>query len=648
MNSSVLKRRVAVITDNDSDMLFLLRTIDQDLLVIKPKDAATVEWNDFDSIAILGGAADKPLILPPSARVKIEQAYNSGKRVFAEFVGSVGDLYFELPASTRYARLVVAKQDWLADEPVGALIDDQCGERLRPHEFTYAKVKPLLYYSVSQAHGKIEPNDMNEQDMIRERALWFEAEEQLLVCAFRLANFSKARHAPLSRTQKLVSFIINWLYGFEISNQIEQFPRHYKTHIISTDEVTPIAIRSSAKHALNWVKQTNILIDDGRGGALEGLGTEIDYNGQQRISPVLRADCIGELGLLFWLHSIAEDDPYSDSVSHHLSDYILDYYVNKEPGPLYGMMRWTDEAWGVCYQDDVARAILPRLLRSYYEQTTNRIDECSDILNFLLSTTGTDGTRKSRTDNNLLTPDELHKLQTTPGDTPSAHYNAYYYAALCIAYQLNKREDYKAAAIKGLSAIMSVYPNTKREQSQTQELCRLILPLAWLYEITKEEQHLQWLYQVSHDLQAFVHPSGAYIEWDEGYGAAMRHEGGSGESSLLGRNGDPVTDQLYSNNWLPIGWMQAYFITGDDWFKERWTETVRFMLSSQIHSVDPMIDGCWTRAFDVELMEVYGNPADVGWGPWAVESGWTVAEIASGLYMGLLEEKLKSVHQRQR
>ena len=44
-------------------------------------------------------------------------------------------------------------------------------------------------------------------------------------------------------------------------------------------------------------------------------------------------------------------------------------------------------------------------------------------------------------------------------------------------------------------------------------------------------------------------------------------------------------------------------------------------------------------------MEVYGLPNDVGWGPWAIESGWTVAEIAAGLYSGLLKEQLKGFYQ---
>lgn len=286
----------------------------------------------------------------------------------------------------------------------------------------------------------------------------------------------------------------------------------------------------------------------------------------------------------------------------------------------------------------------PHLFRCLYEGTSERLKYCEDVLLFLVRTTGTDGTRRSRTDNNLLTEEELERLRTTPGNLPSAHYNAYYYAALCLAYRLTGRELFRETAVKGLSSIMAVYPVTKREQSQTQELCRLILPLTWLYAVTGSEEHREWLYRAANDLQAFAHESGAYVEWDDGYLAAMRHKAGEGESSLLARNGDPVADLLYSNNWLPLAWIQAYFVTGDRWFRRKWLDTVRFMLGAQIVSSDPQIDGAWARALDVERMEVFGSPADSGWGPWAIESGWSVAEIAAGLLMGLLEDELLPLH----
>ena len=39
-------------------------------------------------------------------------------------------------------------------------------------------------------------------------------------------------------------------------------------------------------------------------------------------------------------------------------------------------------------------------------------------------------------------------------------------------------------------------------------------------------------------------------------------------------------------------------------------------------------------------MEVYGVANDIGWAPWSVETGWTMAEICSGLMMGLMEDEL--------
>nr|WP_027092942.1 hypothetical protein [Cohnella thermotolerans] len=647
------KRRLAAIASADSDLLSCMKMLDPRLTIVHPKDALALADHPADAYAILGGTEPYPLLLPPPVRTFIEREIAAGKRVFAEFAGSIGNVYFEAPSSTRYVRLAVASEGWLDGEPRGGLIDDQCGERLRPHAFTCSKKAPLLSYVNVQAHDRTPPNEeWNAEAADRERALWFEQNDCLLVCAFRLAMFSRARHAPHDRVRKLVRYILGWLYGQEIPDF--EFPRHYRLAAaiappsggqrLSGPEPAAGEIRTGAERALGWAERAGILQNEGKDGALEGLGTEIDYSGRQRVSRIRRADCIGELALAYWLHSRVSGDSRSDRISGRLAGYVLDHFVCREPGPLFGMMRWTDEAWGVCYQDDAARALLPHLFRCLYEGTTERLKECEDVLLFLIRTTGTDGTRPSRTDNHLLTEEALERLRTTPGNLPSAHYNAYYYAALSVAYRLTGREQFRETAIKGLSSIMAVYPATRREQSQTQELCRLILPLSWLYAVTGSEEHREWLYRVAGDLQAFAHDSGAYVEWDEGYLAAMRHRAGEGESSLLARNGDPVADLLYSNNWLPLAWIQAYFVTGDRWFRQKWLETVRFFLGAQIVSPDSQIDGAWARALDVERMEVFGSPADSGWGPWAIESGWTVAEIAAGMLMGLLEDELLPLH----
>jgi hypothetical protein len=161
--------------------------------------------------------------------------------------------------------------------------------------------------------------------------------------------------------------------------------------------------------------------------------------------------------------------------------------------------------------------------------------------------------------------------------------------------------------------------------------------LCWVSDLP---EHREWLYRVAKDLQRFRHPKGGYIEWDTNY-TAMCAGVEDGESSVLSENGDPIMDLLYSLNWLPTGFAVAYYTTGDEWFKQLWTEICQFLANIQIKSGNPLINGIWPRAFDADLREVYGVPNDVGWAPWSVESGWTVAEIASGMILGLMEEEVK-------
>ena len=186
--------------------------------------------------------------------------------------------------------------------------------------------------------------------------------------------------------------------------------------------------------------------------------------------------------------------------------------------------------------------------------------------------------------------------------------------------------------------IMSLYPETRRQQSETEEMCRLILPLAVLYQATGEERHRAMLYRLTNDLQKRRHPSGGYCEWDTGYKAACARTP-SGECSLLTENGYPVADLLYSVNWLPVGFAAAFRATGDRLFYDLWRDVAAFWLNAQIHSADPKTDGSWCRTFDLESKEAYGCPHGAGWGPLCSESGWTDAEILMGL---MLPEILKN------
>lgn len=234
--------------------------------------------------------------------------------------------------------------------------------------------------------------------------------------------------------------------------------------------------------------------------------------------------------------------------------------------------------------------------------------------------------------------EELAALKKAGSGSPCAHFNAYYHAALLLAYRAGGREEYLTCAERGLATLMARYPETRRETSETEEACRLIFPLAVLYGVTGKEEHYAWLVRVSEDLEARRHPSGGYAEWDTGYRAhcSRNHKG---ECALLAENGDPVADLLYSNNWLPLGFAYAYLVTGEVRFHTLWCRIASFLLSAQIVSEDEALDGAWARAFDMEAWENYGMPHDIGWGPSCIESGWTVGEILMGLLWMQLAER---------
>ncbi|RKN70107.1 hypothetical protein [Paenibacillus ginsengarvi] len=629
-------QKIAVITTEPSDFSELLaRQKGVEAVMIRPEESPSLE--QYDAIAILGGVSKLPLLLPARMRVAVEAQLQKGKKVFAEYVGSIGHVYCESPVSTRFERLAVCADGQIEGLHKGDLIEDQCNVRLKPYSSFCSHSLPILQYVKKHAHDRVEM-DEGVTAAICDRGLWFDNPEHLMICSFRLASAVRARFAPRDSAVKLLAYIVGWLIDAEADMSGLEFP--YTVGSRNPDAPLTEQVKAAAGKALGWFERSGVVYDEGRSGALEGPGTEIYPDGTQRMGRIHRVDCIGEIALPYFLHSMLASDERSLAVASNLQNLVYEQFQCKEEGPLRGMIRWTEEAWGVCYQDDVARAIIPQLLRCLYTGSREHLDDIVEALDFLIRTTGTDGTRVYRTDNVKLTPEKLEQLRTTPGNLMSAHYNAFYYGALLLAYKLTGNKRFRGAAVKGLEAIMSVYPETKREQSETQEYCRLIMPLAWLVWVTGEATHREWLYRVSGDLQKFKHDCGAYLEWDDGYRASMRHEIGKGESSLIAKNGDPVIDLLYSNNWLPLGFIQAYFVTKDAHFKWLWEQLAGFLVSAQIHSGDPMIDGAWARAFDAEKAEVFGSPADVGWGPWSIESGWTMAEITSGLMMGLLEERL--------
>lgn len=646
--------KLCIISQASSDLSRLLALTCPGSTFLTFAEAARADLNYYDAFALLCGTQGGNQSLLPGLRNKVEEQIRQGKRFFSEFCQVIGNLRSYDVKSTRYERPVVlpgSLPSFSLEE--GLILDEQSNERL---VYFNATGQALLQY-VSNPTGFYKLEDASKISPQGEDYAFFLEGDNLLVASFRICNFAKARFAPARQWSRLLADLVSWLGG---SCQPEDVLALLQTSYQLSEQAD---LAQCVQKGIAWFFNADMLVWQNSlpYAVKEGLGTHVYADGSQQILAVPRADCVGELALAFYLYHLYSKETRFLTWSDSLMQLVLDSQVKE--GSHAGMMRWTQTSWWVCYQDDAARALLlPVMLRALLSQDKSQLGPVKDCLDFLLATTGQDGLRFCRTDylaedqdaykvmgvawdeekqkwgkhsaeKGVYTQKELQEMAT---GCVSAHYNATYLASLLLYYHLTGERKYFTAGVKGLAAIMASYPITAREHSQTQELCRLILPLALLWQTSDKAEHKAWLYQVSRDLENLRHPAGGYMEWDTGYIAVCAGVEG-GESSVLARNGDPVTDLLYSANWLPLGFGLAYYFTKDQYFKDLRDDINNFFAKAQLASPNPLLNGAWPRSLDLDRREVYGVPNDIGWAPWSIESGWTVSEILSGLLLALLE-----------
>jgi len=652
--------KILIVSKRESELSRLLCKAAEEYAFYVPGELPEAsELEKYDAFAILGGVEEEPLILWQDEKELLEAQLKRGARFLVEYIYGFGDYRSNGSTSkTRYARPVLMNNAVLGTNlQIGTLFDEQSNERILPLA-TGRSCMPILQYADNPKGFYCMPKAEEMKADESRFALW-EENAGLLVCTFRMANFASAKFAPQRIWGEMIAAIVNWLDGnCESLDVTEMMQEAYR---LRKSVETPAEV---ARQAMQWFMDADMVVE--RKGTpycvLEGLSAHVRPDGTHEIGRGCRPDCTGEAALMFYLKSRLDQDDKALTFANGFRKFPTDGQIKS--GLHAGFVSWTPNAYFACYQDDVARGfLLPELWRAYLSKDHSQLESVKLTLDYLLSTTGSDGLRVCRTDYKTLENEQLHcmtvrrndgekwkkwswsNLDTTakglssmPSGCPSAHYNAYYLASLLLYGKITGKKAYIAAGEKGLASLMSYYPETAREHSQTQELCRLILPLALLYWVTEDEEKKTWLYKVTEDLMVFAHPNGGYKEWDEGYIATCAGVA-DGESSVLSENGDPVADMLYSLNWLPMGFAAAYLTTHDEKFKTLWHEIAAFFSKVQIVSENKLINGVWPRSIDLDAFEVYGVPNDVGWAPWSVESGWTVAEIVSGLLMGEIIEK---------
>lgn len=614
--------RILVITNGESDLLSILSSR-CDVTVITT-DSEPFDPHAYDSLCVLLGNECTPSLLSAPLHTRLNEMRSLGKPTFIEFVTSIAEARTRGTLSTERQRMVFYPHGLDCDGlAAGDLLDAHSNECIKyaPRASTASPI--LTYHEYICAHSRVEMEEEKHGEGVW--ALWWQ-DKSTLVSSIRLCNFKRARFSPRAKWYSLISSIVSFLAGERIEPDFGTPVCTYrKINVNSVADTT-----DTVRRGINWIMDAGILKNGGRGGAHEGYNNRISARtGDQLKNTNIRTDCTCEIGGALLLDSFITGNDASKTAASHLFKFAFDWMQVKD-GEHRGMLRWSEAAWETCFQDDAARAIIPLLLCQHFDRDVPYLENIIEALDYMLDTTGEDGIRADCTEIIGFGQDTREKLKKAGSGNPCAHFNSYYHAALLLAYRLCGKKEYLTYAERGLSTLMSHYPNTRRETSETEECCRLVFPLAVLYGVTGKAEHYSWLRRVVDDLGARLHPAGGYAEWDTGYAAncARNHKG---ECALLANNGDPVADLLYSNNWLPLGFSYAYIVTGEKRFLELWCAHSSFICSAQIYSEDKRLSGAWARCFDMDAREIYGMPHDAGWGPCCIESGWTVGELLIGL-----------------
>lgn len=523
-------------------------------------------------------------------------------------------------------------------------------------------------------------------------ALLFEAPgESLLVSTTRLSGFIQGRFAPQAQVRALWIWILRWLDPAAGYMNLQWEPR-VRPAWGQDDSLPQDAERQAFDASINWFLRSGLLVTpsrregihrllkvddctsavpfaeheesaDGTLGVLEGIVSEIGWDGSQRHRLPLRADCNSEVAMNFAMDALLTEKGGSAALAANLQDYV--YFHSDLCGgprgnpehPAYGLIAWGEISkpwWIANYGDDNARVILGTILTAAALKT-DRWDEA--ILRGILAnfrTTGKLGFRGSRIDIADLERNGWRHYANAETIHYSPHFESYLWACYLWAYDKTRYQPFLEVSRAAIGRMMAAYPDEWLWKDNI-ERARMLLCLAWLIRVDDQPQHREWLRRVAADLLERQVSCGCIQEWLHGVGGGhykipqSNAEYGTGETPLIQENGDPVCDTLYTLGFAMLGLHEAVSATGDAGLKAAEDRLAAFLCRIQARSESlPYINGAWLRAFDYGKWDYWASPADVGWGPWSVESGWGHAWITAVMGLRLRNESFWEITAKSR
>ena len=506
-----------------------------------------------------------------------------------------------------------------------------------------------------------------------------------LVATTKLSHFIAGRYAPQDAWQALWAGVLAWLCPGAERPALVWTPTVRPSY--GRDELLPAdAELQAVKRGAGWFHRSKLLLHpsrldevnqaaqkdglvptpppdapegDGTFGILEAPLSIVLPDGSQMQGVSRRGDCHGESAMALTFGARMGAGASNTEIARNLLDYYLftsDARKKERGDPkhgAYGLIAWgtSSTAWSVAnYGDDNAR-LLMGVAATAALLGENRWDEAmTRCLLANLRTTGRRGFRDDRIDIPALSSQGWQPFFRRSIVSYSPHMEAYLWACYLWAYQQTGYELFYERAENAVRMTMKQYPNGWRwTNGLAQEKARILLPLAWLVRVKDTPEHRAWLRTAVDGLVALQEPCGAIREELGIPGKGMfpppssNEQYGGGEASLIQRNGDPVSDLLYTVNFAFLGLHEAAGV-GDDAAKGAEEKLAGFLCRIQNRSeAQPSLDGGWFRAFDFKRWEAWASNADAGWGAWAIESGWTQGWITSVLGMRQMKTSLWSL-----
>lgn len=503
----------------------------------------------------------------------------------------------------------------------------------------------------------------------------FEAPEfNALVATASLSNFSRGRYGPAREWKAIWQAILNRINGAPVS-ELKWTPSVRPAHG-PTEKLPSDAERRALIAAGDWLFSSRLLlskerqpevhrqlntgaevtplpsenepIGDGTLGILEGYSSNINYDGTQGQRLPIRFDCQAESAMLLALDAALTSDSRKAEVSRNLLDFSYGPSgfcggVRADPKHgAYGLIAWgaVYKDWIVAnYGDDDARGILGTLAAAALLNTNEWDTPVLRAIAANFRTTGRKGFRGDRIDVPELEKHGWRYFSERELVNPAANFEAWMWACYLVAYKQTGYEPFLSLTRTGISEMMKVYPKGWR-WNDNNEIARMVFTLAFLVQADDTAEHRNWLDAVSKDLLTRMHPSGALIEKIVGTGgghyqvAQTNETFGTGESPLIQKNGDPVSDQLYGTAFALIALHEAVAVTHGAELKAAEDALAKYLCRIQVRSdVHKYLEGAWLRAFDFDRWDYWASSGDIGWGPWCAETGWGQAWIATALGM---------------